>query len=657
VNWYPWGDEALLKAKEESKPILVSIGYSACHWCHVMEKESFENEATAAIMNEHFINIKIDREERPDLDHIYMDAVQAMTGSGGWPLNVFLTSDCKPFFGGTYFPPVKAYNRNSWKDVLLNIANAYSEKHHEVETQAENLTNHLKNANIFGNSNAGKLNKENFFTEENIYLIAQNILKQADKEWGGFGNAPKFPQVFSIQYLLRHFHFTKDEESLTQALLSLDKMIYGGIYDQIGGGFARYSTDSKWIAPHFEKMLYDNALLVGVLSEAYQLTHKNLYKETIEQTLEFVDREMRHAEGGFYSALDADSEGVEGKFYTWTNEEIDKILEENASLYAEYYSILQEGNWEHTNILWVQKPLNIFIKEQGLAEENFNQFIKRCNKKLLLERNKRVRPSLDDKIILGWNALMITAYCKAYAATSNEKYKQAAIDATYFLSTKLKHDHEGWFHTYKDGVTKISAFLDDYAYLIQALIHLQEITGNQNYLLQAKEVTNYVNDNFSESGGLFYFTHQNQSDVIIRKKEVYDGATPSGNAIMALNLQYLGIIFNDNAWINQSTLNLKAFENAILNHPTSFGVWASLAQQNCYGINELVITGKKITQTLSVVLHAFIPNKVLQSTNIEKNNFPLLQNKPIKEENTFYLCKNYNCTKPLHNVNEFLAIM
>ena len=655
VDWFPWSNEALVKAKEQNKPILVSIGYAACHWCHVMEKESFEDDATAALMNEHFINIKIDREERPDLDHIYMDAVQAITGSGGWPLNVFLTPDCKPFFGGTYFPPVKAYNRISWIEVLQNISKAYIERKDEIEAQAETLTNHLKKANFFGALNVNESNT--IFSQENLELIAQNILKQADTEWGGFGNAPKFPQTFSIQFLLRHYHFTKDKTAIDQALLSLDKMINGGIYDQIGGGFSRYSTDAKWLAPHFEKMLYDNALLVGVLSEAYQLTQNETYKETICHTLSFIEKELMHENGGFFSALDADSEGVEGKFYTWSQEEIDTILGADAPMYKAFYGVTKDGNWEHTNILWKQQSMYSFAADNGYDKAELKKQLFLCNEKLLNERNLRIRPALDDKIILGWNALMITAYCKAYAATLNEHFKHVAVSSMQFLENNFQNiQEESWYHTYKNSIAKIPAFLDDYAYLIHAMIGLQEITGNQDYLTKAKNITQYVVNNFSENNIFFYYTHKQQTDVIVRKKEVYDGATPSGNGIMALNLQYLGIVFNESSWIERADQMVATLSNAIIKYPTSFGIWSSFLQQKANGIKEIVLTGKEIMQSLPIVINKYVPNKIIQ-TSTKKNNLPLIDNKFVEEENTFYLCENYCCSQPLTDLEAFLAIM
>ena len=351
VDWYPWGKEAIDKARKEDKPILVSIGYAACHWCHVMERESFENEAVAAQMNELFVNIKIDREERPDLDHIYMDAVQAMTGSGGWPLNVFLTPELKPFYGGTYFPPRPAYNRSSWPQVLESVAEAFKNRRHEIDAQADNLVDHLVKSNLIGEKSNAEDKYDQVFNPASLTNIYSQILKNADRRDGGFGRAPKFPQSFTIRFLLQHHFYFKNPEALELATLALDKMAAGGIYDQVGGGFARYSTDAEWLAPHFEKMLYDNALLVIAYSEAYQITKNPVYRSVITETLEFVNRELRSAENGFYSALDADSEGVEGKFYVWSEEEIRTALGEDAALFSAFYDVSAEGNWEHSNIL------------------------------------------------------------------------------------------------------------------------------------------------------------------------------------------------------------------------------------------------------------------------------------------------------------------
>lgn len=658
VNWYAWGEEALQKAKLEDKPILVSIGYSACHWCHVMERESFEDESTAEVMNQHYINIKIDREERPDLDHIYMDAVQAIAGNGGWPLNVFLTPEAKPFYGGTYFPPIRAYNRASWKEVLLNVHQLFTEKRHEVEAQAENLTVHLIDSNAFGATKAVANDKKELFTQENLQLIADNLLKQADTKDGGFGNAPKFPQTFSIQYLLRHYHFTKDERALKQALLSLDKMIYGGIYDQLGGGFARYSTDSEWLVPHFEKMLYDNALLVGVIAEAYQLTGNPLYEKTIRQTLGFIDRELTDKEGGFYSALDADSEGVEGKFYVWDKREIEDILGDESSLYCAYYDVSNHGNWDEGNILNVKMPLDEFAKRNNLDEIKFEELLSSCNSKLMDARDKRIRPGLDDKILLGWNALMVTAYCKAYAATGDESYKSTAERVISFIENKLGDNNDGYYHTYKAGVAKVDAFFDDYAYLIQSYIHLQEITSNQEYLKKAKQLTEYTMLNFKIEGDpFFYYTHKHQKNVIVRKKEVYDGAVPSGNAVMAFNLLYLSIVFGNNEWKQNSLNMIDSLGQVILKHANSFCNWSLSIQLLTNGMKEIVIAGQEFSKELTQMLKKYVPNKILQSTNVQMENYPLLAAKLVDRKTWFYLCEEYVCSNPVTSIDEFLECL
>jgi len=658
VNWYPWGDEALGLAKQQDKPILVSIGYAACHWCHVMERESFEDEVTARLMNEYFINIKIDREERPDLDHIYMDAVQAMTGSGGWPLNVFLTPGGKPFYGGTYFPPVKAFNRMSWTDILLGVHRAYTERKNEIQSQAENLTEQLLLSNSFGLEKPGQKEQDAAFTVDGLNIIAENILKQADKEWGGFGKAPKFPQTFCIQYLLRHYHFTKEEKSLQQALVSLDKMIYGGIYDQIGGGFARYSTDNRWLAPHFEKMLYDNALLTGIMAEAYQLTKKEIYAGAIRQTMDFIKRELLGNENGFYSALDADSEGVEGKFYTWSKQEIDEVLQSGAKLFCEFYNVTEQGNWEHTNILWIQKPLSQFAADKKMDIENLGSFLRNCNEKLLAQRSKRIRPQLDDKILLGWNALMNIACCKAYAASGEQEYKELAINNIDFLEAKMQTADGNWHHTYKNGASKIPAFLDDYAYLIQTYIQLQEITGNSNYLIKAKKLTWFVIDNFSEEeSGYFYYTSRFQQDIILRKKEVYDGATPSGNAMMALNLHYLSVVFNIPEWYNRSRKMLQLLSPAIIRHPASFGMWASSLQLFVQGFKEIVIAGEAASGFIGEVVKLYLPEKIFQIKEAEEEGFSLLTGKNHTGRLGFYLCKNYLCLQPVFSFNDFLSLL
>ncbi|MCY7310072.1 MAG: thioredoxin domain-containing protein [Chitinophagaceae bacterium] len=678
VNWYPWGEEALSKAKAENKPILVSIGYSACHWCHVMERESFEDEATAKMMNENFINIKIDREERPDLDHIYMDAVQAMTGSGGWPLNVFLTPAAKPFYGGTYFPPQKAYNRPSWQETLLGVVQAFRERRHEIDAQAENLTEHLLQSNSFG---IQKVVEEEIFTADKPDEIFQNLSKSADKEWGGFGKAPKFPQTFSIQFLLRYYHITKNEDALQQALLSLDKMIEGGIYDQVGGGFARYSTDTEWLAPHFEKMLYDNALLVSVLSEAFQLTshtgrqaQKDRYREVIEETMEFLQRELLHPSNGFYAALDADSEGVEGKFYVWSIEEIKKLLGKDAPVFCEYYDVSEFGNWEHINILRTKKTIQNFAIEKNISVDDLKEVLSNSKKILLEERINRIRPSLDDKIILGWNALMNTACSKAFSATGNEAYRQLAIDNMQFLLTNFKGEKENEFHhTWKEDIAKYPAFLDDYAFLVQALIHLQEITADTKWLTKAKGIAEFVIQNFSEAEtdlpaaalhryGFFFYTPASQTDVIVRKKEVYDGAVPSGNSIMAYNLHHLSILFDKEdpitiGWGQRSVDMISSLGRAITRYPTSFGNWACLLQEMIAGTNEIAVVGYDFSIIHAELLRQYIPHRVLMATKTGDSTFPLLAEKPVTNTPQIYLCRNNTCLNPVFSAKDLISLI
>ncbi|MEO6453999.1 MAG: thioredoxin domain-containing protein [Ginsengibacter sp.] len=654
VDWYPWGEKALQKARYEDKPILVSIGYSACHWCHVMEKESFEDEETAQLMNKYFVNIKIDREERPDLDHIYMDAVQAIAGAGGWPLNVFLTPDCKPFYGGTYFPPQRAFNKPSWKEVLSGVYQLFTDKRQEIESQAEELTQHIGKSSIAAQlKNTIDVDGKEIFSWREANLIFENIINQADKVWGGFGNAPKFPQTFTIKYLLRYYHYTKNENALKYACLSLDKMLYGGIYDHIGGGFARYSTDAQWLAPHFEKMLYDNALIISTLCDAYQLTRNKRYKDTVGQTIDFIKRELMNDEGGFYSALDADSEGEEGKYYVWSFEEIKEILENDAGLFCEFYDISPQGNWEHKNILRVLIPAPEFAKTKSINEAEFEAFLKACAEKLLQARGKRVRPQLDDKILLGWNALMNIALSKAAVAFEEASYKELAVKNIKFLLLQFAADKGLMHHTFKNGIAKYPAFLDDYAYLIKACIQLQEVTSEQTYLQNALLLIDTVIENFGENiNDHFHYTGKKQEDVIIRKKEIYDGAIPSGNSVMAANLFYLSMVFNKKEWKERAIKMLNDLSEMIIKYPTSFANWACILIDQAALVNEIAIIGKDFIPLRDELLSHFIPNKILQSTEISSGNeFPLLSNKTALQEPLVYLCRNYSCSSPQKNLD------
>jgi uncharacterized protein YyaL (SSP411 family) len=660
VQWYPWGDEALRLARENDLPILVSIGYSACHWCHVMERESFEDDTVASYMNQHFINIKIDREERPDLDHFFMDAVQAISGSGGWPLNVFLTPATLPFYGGTYYPPVKAFNRSSWMEVLQSMADVFKNKREEVERQAETLVNHLRQANGFASSKtiAGGHEKESFYAIEDCKLIAETILAAADREEGGIGKAPKFLQTALLQYLLQYAHLSGHEPSREHACFTLGKMLRGGIYDQLGGGISRYSTDNEWLVPHFEKMLYDNALFASALSEAYQLTADKSFADGIRATLDFVEKELKDPEGGYYTALDADSEGVEGKFYVWSKAEIQDLLGPGADLFCHYYNVSEGGNWDETNILHISEGEPAFAEKYGLSGERLTNILNEGRKVLLRQRSKRVRPGLDDKILLNSNALLLTAFCKAFAALGEEGYKKAAENLFAFIQSKFE-DKSGsgmYYHTYKKGEARYPAFLDDYAYLIEGLLLLQEITSNQEYLTKATQLIEYVVHQFKdETSPFFYYSGIAQKDLVVRKVEVYDGATPSANAVMAKNLLYLGIVFDNFTWREQGEQMLFSMKDVFQKYPTSFGVWAGIYLLQTYGVNEITVTGQNIQSVIKELLGKYIPNKILQSTRDGSlAERPMLKDKLNLSEAKIYLCRNFICQPPYSNVGELI---
>jgi uncharacterized protein YyaL (SSP411 family) len=654
VDWVAWSSSLFAEAQKNNKPILLSIGYSACHWCHVMERESFEDETVAAYMNANFINVKVDREERPDVDHIYMDALQAMTGSGGWPLNIFLLPNGKPFFGGTYFPPKTLPQRASWLDVLKGVSEAYTNNHEKINDQAEQLTQHLLKKNIIHQSaslasaSASENGDNELPTKEELEIIGNRILQNADTMWGGFGVAPKFPQTFCLQMLFRNYKINGNESCMVHAVRSIDKMIQGGLYDHLGGGFARYSTDAQWQAPHFEKMLYDNALLIGVMAEAYQITQKDIYASIIKQTVSFLKRELSNQQGAYYAALDADSEGVEGKFYTWSYDEIEKLVD--PSLFTEfcnYYQVTQNGNWEHTNILWTTEAL----------EKSFTPAFVNAKNILFNHRSKRIRPALDYKIILSWNCLLITALCKAYAAIGDDEYKQAAIDAIVWVENNFSEsDQEYLFHTNTNGVKKSFAFLDDYGALIQSYIHLQEITGDTQYLHKAEKWMGYVQAHFlDEEGVFFYYTAQYQTDVIVRQKDTYDGAQPSGNALICISLYYLGHVFDRANWISQSEQMIHQMRKLIIQYPSSFSYWGQSFSWMAADAIELVAIGPKVHNSLKKVLSPFQPHKILVFSAKEDPSLASTIGK-YSPDNQYYICVNKTCLPANEVLNDILAL-
>lgn len=644
VQWKPWSETLFATATAADKPILLSIGYAACHWCHVMERESFEDEVVADYMNTHFINIKVDREERPDIDHIYMDALQAMTGSGGWPLNIFLLPNGQPFYGGTYFPPTAMQNRASWMDVLKGVQAAFENNREKLVEQATHLTQHLLQSNIKAQQSQ---EVDAAATKAEFQLIAERILQNADTQWGGFGVAPKFPQTFSIQVLFRNYFQNKDQASIVHAIRSIDKMIQGGIYDHVGGGFSRYSVDAMWQAPHFEKMLYDNALILGTIAEAYQLTKKPIYQEVIQATFAFLQRELYNGAGGYYAALDADSEGVEGKFYTWTYDELKELISpEIFDDFVAYYQVTPNGNWEHTNILWTQNALE---KEwEPIWQNELN--------KLFNTRATRIRPALDHKVILGWNAMLIVGFCKIHAATGNGLYKDAALECINWLEANLYHEKEQYFyHSIANGTPKAQAFLDDYANLIQAYIYLQEITGDTSFLFKAKQWMDYVLQHFMDEDGLyFYYTAAYQKDVIIRKKESYDGAQPSGNALVCSSLYYLGHVFDLSKWCIQAEKMIHSIRPSLLQYPGSFGYWAQSFYQMSTGMIELVGVGPTVHESLLKVNAVFLPNSIRMTSQVQEDQIPLLKGKK-GIDNQYFICKNNSCSAPMPNIDLILA--
>src|SRR5215831_7830225 len=563
VDWYAWGDEALERARREDKPILLSIGYSACHWCHVMERESFEDERIARAMNANFVNIKVDREERPDLDQIYMGAVQAMTGSGGWPLTVFLLPSGQPFFGGTYFPSEDRYGRPGFPKVLAIVLDAFRHKRGEINDNARYLTEHLSQS---VQSTADEL--------PTIALLEQafrTLGSRFDTREGGFGPAPKFPPSMNIDFLLRYTYRSHDELSLHMAMFTLDKMAYGGMYDQAGGGFHRYSTDEVWLVPHFEKMLYDNALLSRVYLDAFRATKKPLYKRIVEETLDYVVREMRDANGGFYSAQDADSEGVEGKFYVWGLDEFRSVVGNDADLLAHYFGVTEQGNFEDQNILHVSRPPDVFSKLERIAVEDFEAKVERAKQKLYAVREKRVKPGRDEKILTDWNGLMLRSFAEAAFYLKRPDYGRVAMENAEFL-WRTVWDGNHLLHNFKDGRARFNGYLDDYANLADGLLALYQLTFDYGWLERTAAVVERMIDQFWDSNlGGFFFTGKDHEALISRTKDFFDNATPSGNSVAGDVLVRLGALLDRKDYREKSEKVYRSCFNMMKQYPSGFG--------------------------------------------------------------------------------------
>lgn len=642
VEWYPWGEEALARAKAEDKPIIVSIGYSSCHWCHVMERESFENDSIAAIMNANFINIKVDREERPDVDQIYMDAVQAMGQNGGWPLNVFLTPDQKPFYGGTYFPP------NGWTQLLTNITDAFQNNRSELEASANKLTNALATSELIKYD----LNPQDAeYTVERLDSMFQKMAARFDTELGGNDRAPKFPMPGSWNFLLQYHHYSGNQQALDQVLLTLNNIAFGGIYDQAGGGFARYSVDAEWLVPHFEKMLYDNGQLVSLYSQAFKLNQSTEYKKVVYQTVDWLKREMLDESGGFYAALDADSEGEEGKFYVWSKTEFDQLLGKDAQIMGLYYNIVEEGSWEDgKNILHRTLSEEQFATENNLSIAELSALVAATDKKLLDARANRIRPGLDDKVLSGWNGLMLTGLCDAYDAFGEPEFLSLAQNNAEFLLSEMIVDGK-LSRSYKNGVSSIDGYLEDYAAVIEGFIALYQSTLDEKWIYAAQELMEYANTHFYDEKEKFYYFTDNESEALIaRKKEVFDNVIPSSNSMMANNLYILGIIFDNEDYKEKSQAMLSSLVKLTISEPSYTYNWAKLYGFMTGNTAEVVIVGEELDSMRAQFASTYLPNKVLMGTNTS-SQLPLLDQKSqLRDKTTVYVCYNKTCKLP---VNDF----
>jgi hypothetical protein len=652
VDWYPWGNEALEKARKENKLLIISIGYAACHWCHVMAEESFVDEEVARVMNKNFVSIKVDREERPDIDQVYMTAAQILTGSGGWPLNAIALPDQRPFFAGTYFP------KDRWIMLLEQIQRIYHENPQKVEEQAESLSQGVRTAEEITFEYS-----ERQYDLQILDKVFDTWHTSLDYHWGGEKRSPKFPLPTGYMFLLTYHHFTQRTEALTAVKVTLDKMVMGGIYDQLGGGFARYSTDAHWKVPHFEKMLYDNAQLVSLYSHAYQATKKNLYKKTVYETLAFVERELTSPEingsgCGFYSSLDADSEGEEGKFYTWTKNEIQQILGTDAPLIIDYYNITDEGNWEKgRNILHRSKLDETFASTKKMSPGQLEERIENAKQKLLAARSKRVRPALDDKILTAWNALMLTGYLDAYRAFGEERFLEQALKNAGFIMANMMTTHGSLYRNYKNGNAAINAFLDDYAFTIEAFIALYRATFVKQWLSLAVELTEYTLAHFyQKKGGLFYYTSDQDPGLIARKIEITDNVIPSSNSRMALNLYLLGEYFYLDDYILKARQMLNLIHPSLVNGGSYYANWDLLLTYFLFPPYEVAMVGKDWQEKQKELESHFLPNMILIGGKTE-GNLPFLKGKAPGEKTLIYVCRNKKCLMPVTQVNDALIQM
>ena len=655
VDWFPWGEEAFEKATAEDKPVLVSIGYSACHWCHVMEHESFEDEKMAAIMNEHFISIKVDMEERPDVDQIYMNFVQLTTGRGGWPMNVFLTPDKKPFFGGTYFPPISRYNMPSWSQILMSIAEAYRDKRGELENSANEIVGELRKMST-ATATSGVL------SNDMLDAAFSSFLRTFDAVNGGFGGSPKFPSSMSLEFLLRYHNRTGDARALDIVRLTCDKMALGGIYDQLGGGFHRYAVDAIWLVPHFEKMLYDNAQLIRLYLHLFQVTGEEIYKRIAVETLKYVKREMLDDSGGFYSTQDADSEGVEGKFFIWTPSEVTAILgAEDARIFNLFYDVSEAGNFEEKNILNVRNTAAAAADALEITEGRLNEVIARGRMLLFAEREERIKPNRDEKVLTAWNGLMLAAFADAAGILGSEEYLEIAKRNAQFILTRLQS--EGCLlRTWKDGTAKLNGYIEDYANVADALLELYKVSGDIDYVNEARRLADLMITEFwDENDGGFFFTSNDHETLIVRNKDFYDNATPSGNSVAADVFLRLAKLLGDDKYERFGIAVLRLNASNISRHPQGFGRSLSALEFHLAPAKEIIIVGEKGNALEREILGRYLPDAIVvlsADPSVDSVAIPFLKDRETSQgPMAAYVCENFICQRPVADLSSLRELL
>ncbi len=660
VEWYPWGDEALTRARKENKPIFLSIGYAACHWCHVMAHESFEDPDTAEIMNQHFINIKVDREERPDLDSLYMAATMALTRSGGWPMSVFLTPDLEPFFAGTYFPPVQRYRMPSFKDVLTSIASAWDTKPEDLLQTADQVKDYLQQANQMGKAD------EFLMEQKDLNAIADNLLSAYDHQNGGWGSAPKFPQPMLIEFLINRSLPTNEAASdekrqkYKQTVIHvLSSMAQGGMYDLVGGGFARYSVDAGWLVPHFEKMLYDNGQLALAYLHGYLISGDEQLREVCAETLTFMERELMDPAGGFYSSLDADSEGVEGKYYVWDYQELEAILDDEFQFFKTAYGLVPEGNWEGKIILQRAVMDGKLVENSQISQLEVKRRLEKCHRLLFKHRNQRVRPATDDKVLVSWNSLALVAFAEAGRYLNRPDFIEIARKNAKFLLESMYQDGR-LLRSWRVGVARHNAYLEDYAGMILALLALYQSDPDPDWYQWAFKLAEEMLTHFRDPDGGFYDTRDDHEQLVVRPKDTQDNATPSGNALAANALLQIAAFGDHSEWRTIAEEMLAQIESNTLQYPTAFGKWLQAIDFAIGSVREIAILGDLEDQATQAMVMAtwnlYDPYRVVAISNYPPSmESPMLvkERKLVDEKPTAYICQNFVCKSPINELHEY----